>query len=69
MLTDFSDDESERGADIPDPHERPLTVYLEVFEMLERLIPQLFAHIHEGPTDEWQHWYDFYRHSSLALGR
>lgn len=69
MLSDLSEDPTKRGMDIPDPHEQPLTVYLEVYELLLDLIPRVATFIEDGPSEEWQEWYDFYRAGDQALGR
>ena len=69
LIRDFSENEDERGQEVPDPHEKPLDVYLEVYEMLVKLIPRVADFIIDGPTEEWQEWYDFYRRTDMALGR
>lgn len=69
LITDFSADEHDRGLDVLDPHEKPLDAYLEVYELLRKLIPRVADFVVDGPEPEWQAWYDFYRRSSSALGR
>lgn len=69
LITDFSEDEHDRGLDVLDPHEKPLDAYLEVYHLLVRLIPRVADFVIDGPTPEWERWHEFYRCSSSALGR
>ena len=69
LITDFAEDDHDRGLDVPDPHEKPLAAYLEVYDLLSHLIPRVADFVVDGPEPEWQQWYDFYRRSDLALGR
>ncbi len=69
LARDFSPDEAERGLDVPDPHEKPLDAYLEVYAQLQVLVPLLGDFVIDGPSDEWKHWYEFYRQSHHAIGR
>ena len=70
LMTDFREKESERGEEIPDPHEKPLKAFLEVYEMFVPLIPRLADYVIDGPSEEWLEWYDFYRRDNAsALGR
>ncbi len=69
MITDFCEDEHERGLDVLDPHEKPLNAFLDVYDLFCHLIPRVADFVIDGPDPKWQHWYDFYRRSSSALGR
>ena len=69
LITDFSEDEHLRGVDVLDPHEKRLDAYLEVYYLMVDLIPRVADFIIDGPSEDWQRWYDFYRRSSQALGR
>jgi protein-tyrosine-phosphatase len=69
LIRDLSGDEDERGMEVPDPHEKPLDAYLDVYEMFAKLIPRVADFVIDGPTEDWLEWYDFYRRSNTAIGR
>ncbi len=69
LLSDLSEDPTDRGKDIPDPHEQPLRAYLEVYELLDHLIPRVVTFVENGLGEEWDEWYEFYRENDQALGR
>lgn len=65
-ITDFREDESARGEDVPDPHEQPLDAFLEVYEILLPLIPRVADFVIDGPSEDWLDWHSFYRNSGSA---
>lgn len=69
LITDFCEDEHDRGLDVLDPHERPLDAFLEVYDLLGHLVPRVADFVIDGPDESWKRWYDFYRGSKSALGR
>ena len=69
LLADLSADPTDRGIDVPDPHEQPLSAYLEVYDLLEHLIPRALTFIEDGLGEEWEEWFAFYREGDQALGR
>lgn len=70
MLTDVSSDPHERHKEVPDPHERPMYVFIEVYRLLRLLLPQALRFIEEGPSEEWTYWHSFFlENQESGMGR
>ncbi len=70
LMTDFREEENLRGEEIPDPHEKPLNAFLDVYQLFLPLIPRIADYVIDGPADDWLEWHRFYRkNNTSALGR